>query len=407
MVKMVTEGRIRVPDSDPNARLARILDAHALLAKVAADLGPDLDVDEVLATVLSAMRKIVDFRGGSVQLVEEGQVYVAAADPPVSPEVMALRVRVGEGLSGRVVSTGQAVRSEDIRADDRVGPGVSATGSNAGIRSYMAVPLVCLGEVIGALQIDSGEVAAFTADDETLMEGLAAQVAGVIESARRFALVMELERLKSDFLARVSHELRTPITIIDGFVLTLLERDEHIDASTRHDMLERCRVASSRLAGLIEDLITLSRLQTGVISGHPVQTSLRPLLDAVAGASSAPDLVTVVCAEGATALIDADLLRRALSFLVDNALKYGGSAEVALSRDSRVITVRDPGPGIPEDVRSSVFELFTRGRGTTTVPGLGLGLPIARTLLVATGADLVVDDDEPAGTVVRITLPSW
>src|SRR6188768_3932418 len=107
MVKMATEGRIRVASTDPNARLERILDAHALLAKVAADLGPDLDVDEVLASVLSAMRKLVDFRGGSVQLIEEGHLYVAASDPPVSPEVAALRVKVGEGLSGRVVASGQ------------------------------------------------------------------------------------------------------------------------------------------------------------------------------------------------------------------------------------------------------------------------------------------------------------
>jgi signal transduction histidine kinase len=396
-----------VATSDPNARLERILDAHALLAKVAADLGPDLDVDEVLATVLSAMRKLVDFRGGSVQLVDEHGVYVAASDPPVSPEVAALRVKVGDGLSGRVVATGQPIRSDDIRHDDRVSASVSTTGSNAGIASYMAVPLVCLGEVIGALQIDSPVIAAFDEDDETLMEGLAAQVAGVIESARRFALVMELERLKSDFLARVSHELRTPITIIDGFVLTLFERDEHIDAATRHDMLDRCRVASARLAGLIEDLITLSRLQTGVISGHPVRTMLRPLLEAVAGASASPALVTIECDDDASVLIDADLLRRALSFLVDNALKYGGEATISLVEDGRVINVSDPGPGIPEDVRSSVFELFTRGRATTNVPGLGLGLPIARTLLVATGAELEVTDGEPSGTVVRITLPTW
>jgi K+-sensing histidine kinase KdpD len=396
-----------VPSSDPKARLERILDAHALMANVAADLGPDLEVDEVLATVLSAMRKLVDFRGGSVQLVDDGNVYLAAADPPVSPEVAALRLRVGEGLSGRVVASGQPIRSDDIQHDDRVSPGVNTTGSNAGISSYMAVPLVCLGEVIGALQIDSPTVAAFDGDDMTLMEGLAAQVAGVIESARRFAMVMELERLKSDFLARVSHELRTPITIIDGFVLTLFERDEHIDANTRHEMLDRCRVASARLAGLIEDLITLSRLQTGVISGHPVATKLRPTLDEVAGASSNPELVTVDCDENASVIIDSDLLRRALSFLVDNALKYGGSAALSLLDGGRVITVTDPGPGIPEDVRSSVFELFTRGRGTTNVPGLGLGLPIARTLLIATGADLVVTDGDPTGTVVRITLPAW
>src|SRR3954465_7421560 len=117
---MGSEGRIRVRSNDANARPERILDAHALLAKVAADLGPDLAVDEVLATVLSAMRKLVDFRGGSVQLVDEGGVYVAPADPPGGPEVMALRVKVGEGLSGRVVGSGQPILSFDIRHDERV-----------------------------------------------------------------------------------------------------------------------------------------------------------------------------------------------------------------------------------------------------------------------------------------------
>ena len=79
------------------------------------------------------------------------------------------------------------VWSGDITADERVSDVVRGTGSNLDTRSYLAVPLVCLGETIGALQIDSKEVDAFDDDDVTLLEGLAAQVAGVIESARRYA----------------------------------------------------------------------------------------------------------------------------------------------------------------------------------------------------------------------------
>src|SRR3954470_6896936 len=318
---MGSEGRIRLRSNDANARLERILDAHALLAKVAADLGPDLAVDEVLATVLSAMRKLVDFRGGSVQLLDESGVYVAAADPPVSPEVMALRVKVGEGLSGRVVASGHPVLSYDIRYDERVGEGVSSTGSNSGIRSYMAVPLVCLGEVIGALQIDSPAVGAFDEDDITLLEGLAAQVAGVIESSRRFAMVMELERLKSDFISRVSHELRTPITIIDGFVLTMLEHGDTLDDDTRRDMLTRCRLASARLSRLIEELITLARLETGVIQSQPADTKMKKLLDDVAYSATDPSVVRVEVPADLMLHLDPELTRRALGFLVDNAVK--------------------------------------------------------------------------------------
>src|SRR5581483_5661366 len=162
---------------DAATRLQRILDAHDVLARAAADLGPDLDLDEVLAVITEAMRKLIDFRGGTVQLVDERGVYIAASDPPVDAAVRDLRIPVGRGLSGRVIATGQPVLSRDLDQDDRVLPDARATGSNAAIRSYLAVPLICLGETIGALQIDAATPDAFDDDDVTLLQGLAAQVA--------------------------------------------------------------------------------------------------------------------------------------------------------------------------------------------------------------------------------------
>jgi signal transduction histidine kinase len=392
-----------VGSRDAESRLARILDAQSVLARVAASLGPDLDIDEVLTTVLTAMRKIVDFKGGTVQLIDERGVYIAASDPPIDAEMAALRVRLGEGISGRVVTTGRAVWSGDIKTDERVSIATRSAGSNIDTHSYLAVPLVCLGEVIGALQIDSVEIDAFDDDDVTLLEGLAAQVAGVIESARRYALVMELERLKSDFISRVSHELRTPITIIDGFVMTMLDHGERLDEDARQDMLRRCRTASARLSRLIEELITLARLETGVIQSQPAPTKMRKLLDDVALAATNPSVVRVDAPDDLILTIDPELTRRALGFLVDNAAKYGQEALVIITAD-RAIEVLDRGPGIAADVKESVFELFTRGRATTDIPGLGLGLPMARTLVAAMGGEMTIDDRPGGGTVVRITL---
>ena len=401
---MVSWGAVAVGKLEPEARLARILGAQEVLARVAATLGPDLDMDEVLSEVLAAMRKLVDFKGGTVQLLDERGVYIAASDPPAPEEMTQLRIRIGEGISGRVIASGQPLWSGDIQNDDRVSASVVGVGSNRATHSYLAVPLVCLGEVIGALQIDSKETDAFDADDVTLLEGLAAQVAGVIESARRFAMVMELERLKSDFISRVSHELRTPITIIDGFVLTMLDHGAALDEETRADMLRRCRSASARLSRLIEELITLARLETGVVQSQAVNTKMKKLLDDVALSASDNTKVRVDVADDLVLSLDPELTRRALGFLVDNAVKYGNEA-VLVAREDNSIEVRDSGPGLAEDVKESVFELFTRGRATTDIPGLGLGLPMARTLVAAMGGEMTITDRPEGGTVVRIHLP--
>jgi len=400
---MVSWKAVGVGKLDAEARLARILDAQSVLARVAAALGPDLDMDEVLLEVLAAMRKLVDFKGGTVQLVDDRGVYIAAADPPVSNAMAASRVRVGEGISGRVIASGQAVWSDDIHTDNRVSASSRSVDGNLETHSYLAVPLVCLGETIGVLQIDSKEKDAFDDDDVTLLEGLAAQVAGVIESARRFAMVMELERLKSDFISRVSHELRTPITIIDGFVLTMLDHGDNLDADTRRDMLKRCRTASARLSRLIEELITLARLETGVIQAQAADTKMKKLVDDVARAASDPSAVRTEVPDDLVMSLDPELTRRALGFLVDNAVKYGNEASIVITDDD-AIEVLDNGPGIPADVKESIFELFTRGRATTDIPGLGLGLPMARTLVAAMGGEMTIADRPGGGTVVRIHL---
>src|SRR5436190_5190777 len=96
---------LRMPDdvsADEIARierLSRLLGLQTLLAHVAREIGPALELQPVLHAVLGAMRSLMDFRGGSILLVEEGEVYVAASDPPVSPEVAELRLPVGHGLA--------------------------------------------------------------------------------------------------------------------------------------------------------------------------------------------------------------------------------------------------------------------------------------------------------------------
>lgn len=394
---------IRERGKSAEERLERILELQTLQARVAREIGPALELEGVLSTVLESMRTLVDFRGGTIQLVDELGVYIAAADPPADDEVLRSRVPVGTGLSGRVISTGQAMYSPDLPNDERVDKALARRGSNAPTRSYLAVPLVVLGSAIGVLQIDSNEKDAFDDDDIAVLEGLAVQVAGSIESARRREDMLEVERMKADFIARISHELRTPLTVIGGFTDTLLLHGERIGPVQQHEVLGRIKTSVGRLSSLIEEILTVSSLDAGMTRVRPEDVDVCELLAEVAHLSMDDSRVEIECDPGQRMVTDPVILRHLVNQLVDNALKYGGDAVLCCRRgdDGRMeIVVRDHGPGIAESERQRVFERFYRGNHTGA--GMGLGLPVVRQLAASLDATISLDDAPGGGA--RFTL---
>lgn len=384
------------------ARYERLLEVQTLMAHVSRELGPALDLDHVLRTVLAAMRTLVDYDGGLVSLLHDHDLVAAAVDPPSdAPYIQKGR---GHDIARRVLQTRESSRSTDVRVDETAPAELRHRAIQRGVASYLCVPLLCLGESIGVIQVYATRVGAFGDEEQVLLEGLATQVAGAIESARRYELISQLEVLKSDFVSRVSHELRTPITIMSGFVNTLLTNHDRIDSETRGRMLERVDVATARLSGLIDQLLMLSRLEAGVVAANAEVVDARAILESVRRESADPASVTVECVEGLLLTTDASLLVRALGILVDNAMKYAGACRIVAT--DGVIEIIDRGPGIPADQRAHVFERFTRANQDTTVAGMGIGLPMARTLLSSVGADLAWE--EPAdGVGTRMVVRFW
>ena len=395
---------IRQRGKTAEERLERLLELQTLLARVAREIGPALELQGVLTTVLDSMRSLVEFRGGTVQLIDERGVYIAASDPPASPEVQASRVPVGTGLSGRVITTGQTIYSPDLQSDPRVDPRQARKGSNAPSRSYLAVPLVVLGATTGVLQIDSNELDAFDDDDIAVLEGLAVQVAGSIESARRREDMIEVERMKADFIARISHELRTPLTVIGGFTDTLLLHGDRITNQQQQEVLGRIKTSVGRLSSLIEEILTVSSLDAGMSRVKPEEVDVCALLADVAHLSIDESRVTIDC-DGQRMITDPVILRHLVNQLVDNALKYGGDAVVSCGPDghgARAIVVRDHGPGIAEADRQRVFERFYRGNHTGA--GMGLGLPVVRQLAASLDATISLDDAPGGGARFTLTF---
>ena len=392
-----------LPSERAVERYERLLEVHDLMGAVAREIGPAIELTRVLEIVLEAMRSLVDFDGGMIWLTDEQGLFLASSDPPIRDADPDLRIPVGTGITGTIVATGETAYVADIATDPRIDRDAVASLQRGPFTSYLGVPLVVLGEVIGVLAVESGDKDAFDDDDRLLLEGLATQVAGAIESARRFEKVAELEILKSDFIARVSHELRTPITIMSGFVSTLLAHHDELEPLQRRQMLERVEVATQRLSGLIDELLMLSKLEAGVVAATRESVALAALLEQVRRESANPSSVSVDCPEDLRSETDPNLLVRALGFLVDNALKYAGAAE--LRGRAGEIEVVDHGPGIRAEAKVKVFERFTRDTDQTTVPGMGIGLPMARTLLAAIGADLLLEDTEGGGA--RMVVRFW
>lgn len=222
---------------------------------------------------------------------------------------------------------------------------------------------------------------------------------------------------RREFVANVSHELRTPLSLIKGYTETLLGgAKEDPETSTR--FLQIIDKHADRLTFLIEDLLTISKLESGQVIMNLQPTNLHEV------AAQVVDDLRVKAAERATQLRndvpealrihgDGDRLQQVLSNLVDNAIKYGrpgGRVVVgarSLHEDIVEAWVADDGVGIPAEARDRIFERFYRvdkGRSREQ-GGTGLGLSIVKHIVQAHGGDVRVESEPGRGSCFYFTLP--
>lgn len=217
------------------------------------------------------------------------------------------------------------------------------------------------------------------------------------------------ERERRRLLADVTHELRTPLTIMQGNLEALLDGVYPADAEHMQPILEETRV----LSRLVDDLRTLSLAEAGALTLHREPTDVSQLLtDSVASFRAQSDgagvsLVTAIDDSLPQADVDPVRMREVLSNLLSNALRYtprGGSVRIGASTsDGRVrVSVRDTGPGIAPDALPHVFDRFYKSDESR---GAGLGLAIAKSLVVAHGGEIEATSTLGQGTEMRFTLP--
>lgn len=297
----------------------------------------------------------------------------------------------------------------------------STTGSEM---MYIAVPVMDGGEVVSVVRTSM----ATSAIDAVLRRAYYQMVIGgiaasLIAIATSFALVRRvtapLEEMRREFVANVSHELRTPITSVKGFAETLLDGGASNPEETRR-FLEIIARQSDRLEAIIEDLLTLSRLdKDSDASGIPLeQAPLRAVISNAADvcrhrAVAKHVRIDLHCGEHLMGRINPPLLEQAVVNLVDNAIKFspeGGvvSIEGRQEKRSTVIHVRDNGIGIDKAHLSRLFERFYRvdKARSREMGGTGLGLSIVKHIAILHRGRVFVDSTPGQGSVFSIYLPS-
>lgn len=280
------------------------------------------------------------------------------------------------------------------------------------------LPLLAPSDVVGVMGIRTRRPERLTPDQETLLETFASQVALAIEremldeAAQHAAVLAESERLHKTLLNSVSHELRTPIAAITGAASSLLEANVGNNPGARASLAEEIQAAAERLNRLVENLLSMTRLESGLLKlrlewcdvGDLISVAInriKPLL-------AQHELIVDVPPDLPLVQMDFVLIEQALVNLLHNAAMYtppGTQVQIIAKVDGLdlAVIVADRGPGLPPDAPERVFDKFYRAPDARA-GGTGLGLSITRGLIEAHGGTVRAENRSNGGARFTIRL---
>ncbi len=236
------------------------------------------------------------------------------------------------------------------------------------------------------------------------------------EERERADLMVRNEQLRSNLLRSISHDIRTPLTSISGNASNLLSHYRQLDDETRRQIFSDIYDDSEWLINLVENLLSISRIENGQMDLHLSSEVMNDVIEEALRHVDRKASEHSISVENAKEILlvdmDARLIMQVLINLINNAIKNtpAGSEIRIESRQAggeAVVTVRDNGPGIPDDVKPHIFEMFYTGQNKVADGrrGLGLGLALCKSIVEAHRGRIVLTDNEPTGCCFTVSLP--
>jgi signal transduction histidine kinase len=410
--------------------LARSVGELQALGEVGRAVSSTLDLETVLATIVSRASQLSGTDGGAIyEYDEDTETFLLRATQNLDPELVELLrstfIKKGEGAMGRLALTREPVQIPDILQDATYQSRVREIVLRTGYRAVLAVPLLRESRLIGGLVMNRKTPGEFSPGVLELLRTFATQSTLAIQNARLFQEIEEksrqleiADRHKSEFLASMSHELRTPLNAVIGFSEVLLERMFGEINPKQDEYLQDILSSGRHLLSLINDILDLAKIEAGRMELEVTDFHLPQAID------NSVTLVRERAARRSIALdvaIDPGLgeikgderkVKQVLLNLLSNAIKFtpeGGRVDVHAGLVDGVaeISVSDTGVGIAPEDHEAVFEEF-RQVGTDYAKkheGTGLGLTLSRRFVELHGGKIWVKSQLGQGATFTFTLP--
>lgn len=406
------------------AQLIRELTSHMrqelgvrdVLDRTVRELGPALDADRALVIAL----------GGDGQL---GEILAEWANDGVATLGVGARMPTDSQRDAAIrtgLRLGQTLEVADVAEAPELLPATRQLLRMLNAGSLLMAPVVAGDEPIAAfVLLTDGRTREWPPEAMPVAVALAADMATALTHARLYeqeaemvARLRDLDQAKSDFVSSVSHELRTPLTSIRGYVEMLRDGDAgELDDEQQH-MLSVVERNTDRLLALIEDLLTLSRIESGAFRVALAPVELGPIVEGLLAEMEphARARGVQLCAEIDAILPpvlgDMSQLERVLLNLLSNAIKFtpdGGSVVVRVSseNDEIELAVIDEGIGIPPEEQGRLFTRFFRASSAQdrAIQGTGLGLVIVKSIVDHHGGRIDVRSQPGEGSTFAVRLP--
>ena len=260
------------------------------------------------------------------------------------------------------------------------------------------------------------------ASEESMLSSVVGECSLALENARNAQekeesmLLAENERLRANLLRAVSHDLRTPLTSIMGNADNLLDSGESMDGSTRRQLYSDIYTDAQWLTGMVENLLSASRMEDGSLKLDMNFELMDDMLaEAVGHMGRRLEGFHLDIRKSDSLLFvqaDARLIVQVIINILDNAVKYApaGTRIEAGTREEHgkvIVRIADEGPGIPDDQKPHIFDLFYSGNNLTgdSRRGLGLGLALCQSIMKAHNGTITVRDNTPHGAVFELSFP--
>jgi PAS domain S-box-containing protein len=412
------------------------------LQAVTAALVEAITVEDVADSVVEAIRGTTTARSATLALMTADGTEFEVIRMIGLPEADAAKWRrfpVDPGLPSTIaVQTGEPVFLHSLDEIRQRFPGIATSAEQLGFAAAAVLPLVVAGTRVGTLGLNYARPQPFDAGKRAYLAAVAQQCAQALERARLFeaeraaraesdaarrdadlarTAAEQASRAKTDFLATMSHELRTPLNAIIGYESLLADGVTGPITDAQRRQLDRIGSSAHHLLMLIDEVLTLSRVEAGKEVVHLESVDVSRVLDEAATIveplATQKGLGFVVAQPPTSVPIRSDpgKLRQAIVNLLSNAVKFTGRGSVTLRAselgDDVLFEVRDSGIGIAAEHLERIFEPFWQVEASTTrtAPGTGLGLAVTRRLARLLGGDVFVQSAVGEGSTFTLRLP--